>query len=347
MLAFPGLVPDGAFATPGHSASTILGHGHEEPLPLGCFGGDLESIGALGRSGDLLRSDDPLSVGSVVASYSSCSPDLLAPFGAPPSYADVFDPSFALAQPALSLASTSTPTLFGVFYPSQFYPPSLPTAAPVQLPAVPVRTLSLGLHPAIDTGLDHQQASINPPLDDWDIGFNFTWLPSPSDATFDGDQPACGPDFQGHSPASDPSSPTSGTTLTSQSAYPTTSSLASSNYGSPAATDPINPKPRMGDAFSCRQCRKNYGSRAKLKLHGRYHGNKEYGCSIAGCDERFSTKPDLKRHQESIAHGGKKLFQCLRCPEKAYTLKYNLQRHERKIHNVDLLAGRGYRTLGS
>jgi len=301
----------------------------------------------LGRSGDLLRSDDLSFVGSVVASYSNYSPDLWAPYGAPPPFADVFDPSFALAQPALSLTNTSTSTLPEIFYPSEFCPPSLPAAAAVQPAALPVQTLSPGLHSAVDTSLNHQQAAINPPLDDWDIGFNTEWLTSSNGAIFDWNQLARGPDFQGHSPASDASSPTSGTRSASQSAYPNTSSLASSNCGSsPAPKDPTNPKPDMGDSFPCRQCRKKYGSRAQLQRHVRYH-KREFGCSFDGCDKLFSAKKELERHEESIAHGGQKRFKCTRCRGKAYTLMYNLQRHEKKFHKVDLLRGRGYITLGS
>jgi hypothetical protein len=296
----------------------------------------LEGIGTLGRLGDLLRSDNPLSVGSVVASYSSYSPDLLAPFGAPPSHTDVFDPSSALTQPALPMTSTSTSTLPGVFYPDEFCLfPSLPAAAAVKPPAVPFQTLAPGLDCAINAGLNCQQAAVNPPLGDWDIDFNFESLTGSNDAISDWDQFARGLDFQDHSPASDPSSPASDTTRTrstSHSAYPNTSSLASSNCSSsPAPEDLRNPGTGMGELFSCRQCRKTFGDRVKLHLHIRSHGERKYRCSIAGCDKRFKTKEVQKRHEQTIAHGNQTRFRCSRCP-KAYGRKDNLQKHERMVH---------------
>jgi len=296
----------------------------------------------LGRFRDLLRSDDPSFVGSVDASYPGCSPDLWAPVGAPPPHADVFDPSFALAEPALSLTNTSTSTLPGWLYhdPSQFCPLGLPAVASLQLLAVP------GLHSAIDTGLNFPQAAVGPPLDDGMIDFIFESPVGSNDAISDCDQLALGLESQHHSPASDPSSPTSEARSTSYPLCPNGSSLASSSCGSsPAARDPTNSNPGVGDAFSCRQCRKKCGDRAKLKLHARYHGNKEHGCSIAGCDKRFNTKQDLDRHQRTISHGGRKGFRCSRC-QTAFSRKDNLQRHERNVHEVDLLKGRGYITLG-
>lgn len=297
----------------------------------------------MGRYGDLLRSDGPLSVGSVVASYSSYSPDLLAPFGAPPSYADVFDPSSALTQPVLSLTSTSTSTLPRVFYPDEFCLfPSLPAAAAVQPPAVPFQTLAPGLDCAINAGLNCQQAAVNPPLGDWDIDFNFESLTGSNDAILDWDQPARALDIQDDSPASDQSSPASDTTRarsTSHSAYRNTSSLASSNCNSsPAPEDPRNLGTRMGELFSCRQCGKQFGDRVKLQLHDRSHGERKYRCSVAGCDKRFKTKEVQKRHEKKIAHGGRKDFRCSRCP-KAYGRKDNLQKHERMVHSVNLLQG--------
>ncbi|KAH6617381.1 hypothetical protein F5144DRAFT_391518 [Chaetomium tenue] len=151
------------------------------------------------------------------------------------------------------------------------------------------------------------------------------------------DHLACGLQFWHPSSTSVPSSPTSGTWSTPRSASHATSSLASSNSGSsPTPIHRTHWKPRMRDSFSCRRCPKKFSDQVKRNRHQREHV-KKLPCSIAGCDQRFPTTSALKKHRDSIAHGGEKRFQCSRCPDKAYTLKYNLQRHERKAHSVGLL----------
>ncbi|KAH6842472.1 hypothetical protein B0I37DRAFT_407524, partial [Chaetomium sp. MPI-CAGE-AT-0009] len=332
-LRFPGLVQGGAIVIPGPSALTIPGHDHEEPLPPGYFGEDLGGTGSWGRSPDLLRPDDY--VGPFVASYPH-STILSASFGPPPSYTNIYGPSFPLTEWALPPTTISTFASPGVSYPAQFRPPNLPTPA-VQLSAlsaVPVQTPLPGLQPAINPRFNFQQAALNSQLDDRNVDFNFESLLDVNDPILDLGQLARGPEFQHSSPTSDPSSPTTGTGTRPHSAAHTTSSLASSSYGSsPTPIHKTNSKPGIRDSFFCRQCPKTFDDRSRFRRHVRDH-EKSHGCSLAGCKKRFSTKQDLERHKKTIKHGGRRRFQCSRC-QKVYVRKDYLQRHEKKVHNVD------------
>jgi hypothetical protein len=302
----------------------------------------LEGIGTWGRSGDLLRPGDD--AGSFFASY-PCSTSLFAPLDAPPSYTNVFDPSFALAPLALPPTNTSTSAWPGVPYPAQFRPPDLP-AATVQLPVVPVQSLSPDLYSTIDTSFNFQQAALNPTLDDWNADFNFESLAAPNDDTSGWDQLTRDGELQHHSPIWDPFSPTSGTGSSTNSTGPTTSSLALSGYGSsPTPINKTNPKPGMTDSFSCSKCAKECGSRAKLQRHVKNHDERKYSCSRTGCNRRFTTEADRKRHENKIAHGGRKAWWCAKCG-RAFGRKDNLRKHEKKVHSVNfhkvgLLEGRG------
>ncbi|KAK0653582.1 hypothetical protein QBC41DRAFT_332445, partial [Cercophora samala] len=66
------------------------------------------------------------------------------------------------------------------------------------------------------------------------------------------------------------------------------------------------------------------------KQHKRYH-DKRFECPKLDCNMRFSLRLDLKRHLETVKHGGKRTFPCQWCV-KRFTRKDNYQRHLKDIH---------------
>ncbi|AEO59309.1 hypothetical protein MYCTH_2111519 [Thermothelomyces thermophilus ATCC 42464] len=162
----------------------------------------------------------------------------------------------------------------------------------------------------------------------WDLGQDLDCeLFDLSNLTPDSSSPSLGIEPSSDSPYFSQSSSLSGL-LSSPRPNPISSqaaSLSGSISASPHVTGSSNESSNL-----CRGCGKTFDSREKLKRHARWH-TKNYQCPYDGCGARFSTRSELERHKKNLGHGGGKDERCPRC-DKAFTRKYNMQRHYRAAH---------------
>lgn len=85
--------------------------------------------------------------------------------------------------------------------------------------------------------------------------------------------------------------------------------------------------------YQCSNCRLGFMLKKPWKLHESCCTARNYVCYL--CDKKFyQRKSDLSRHLR-IWHTGVKPFGCSECPQK-YTLKHELQRHERYHHGKEI-----------
>jgi transposase-like protein len=97
--------------------------------------------------------------------------------------------------------------------------------------------------------------------------------------------------------------------------------------------------------YRCRECPKTWATKDGLNRHVKNCHEKKLPCPHPGCKMRFGPRAELKRHLNTVRHGGTRDFLCPQCG-KELSRKDFLRRHLRGVHGVDLPKGRGA-NLGS
>ncbi|KAK4162962.1 hypothetical protein QBC43DRAFT_71795 [Cladorrhinum sp. PSN259] len=112
------------------------------------------------------------------------------------------------------------------------------------------------------------------------------------------------------------------------------SGASTSQMGSPPILVNSSPETQGIDSsgvFKCHKCTKRPARTYDTwkKLH-HYHGQK-IGCSVPGCESSFNLRSDLKRHLETVMHGGKKSWPCEQC-DKSFVRRDGMLKHFKNKH---------------
>ena len=87
--------------------------------------------------------------------------------------------------------------------------------------------------------------------------------------------------------------------------------------------------------FQCHKCDFKTGHKTRLREHNLYVHEKPHErpqCFL--CNKEFESSYNLKKHV-TIVHEKLKNFKCTYC-EVAYGQKGDLNRHVKKVHNIDI-----------
>ncbi|KAK4223261.1 hypothetical protein QBC38DRAFT_54273 [Podospora fimiseda] len=169
-----------------------------------------------------------------------------------------------------------------------------------------------------------------------DLGLDFSWLALEAPSTTYAPPPALteGSDIgfhTGEQPTSTNSEHSNSVTETSQSGSPRAPS--SSPHSSSGTTSSSRGFP-TACPYTCSTCLRQYDTPKKLKQHAHKYHKMEHPCPHDNCDRAFDLVADLKRHLDTIKHGGKRQFGCPRpgC-QKMFTRRDNMRRHVNEDHD--------------
>jgi hypothetical protein len=311
-----------ALESPGLSAPFGSGHGHEEVHPVGCLGvEDLEGVGGGETFGgqflDTFVASNPYSTGlantNALATAFLCAPS-----------ASAADIDFAAAYHPVPWHIDHTGTAYsfdGGFATLGLAPESLS-----------------GLHSVPQTWLDFQQALLDTgqgTRPDIDLDF----LPGWNDEAANRTQAAGNFGSLGGSPLSNELAPISWPT---PEFTPTETSSPATWWSDNGPTTVAlgSSEPNTFVWYSCRECPKTWATKDGLNRHVKNCHEKKLRCPRPGCKMRFGPRAELKRHLNTVRHGGTRDFVCPQCGKKL-SRKDFLRRHLRQVHRMDLPKGRG------
>lgn len=120
-----------------------------------------------------------------------------------------------------------------------------------------------------------------------------------------------------------------------------TSSPATWRSGSsPPTVAPGSAESNTVGWYWCHECLKKCATKRGYRRHVKNCHEKKHQCPYPGCEMRFGPRAELKRHLNTVRHGGTREFICPQCG-KELSRKDFLRRHLRGVHGVDLPKGRG------